>query len=83
MQHGPYQHAVAFPDAGDLHRVVREFLAEGTLGHDPTHLHNFEVWLDEKTLLVNDVGLSCVLRIMNDPRYGGSSLAGLTIKDPT
>lgn len=65
-QTSPYPYLIKLPDEDALRLVVIELMAES-----PRHMHNFEVWHDEDTILVNELGRDCVKRI-HEERWNGT-----------
>lgn len=55
-QRGPYPHEIQFETRAELEHAVNALLSESH------HQHNFEVWVDEGVIRVNQMGLDCLSR---------------------
>lgn len=68
-----YPYEVRLADEASLQRVVRGLMDEADRG---LHHHNFEVWADELTIRVNELGLECVQRLAEPAEPRASVGAG-------
>ena len=55
----PYPNGIKLRDIESLRKVVIGLVTEDK------HAHNFEVWTDELTIRLNDLGLECANRLAN------------------